>query len=123
MPDPDKRGLLDVHFRDESLQSTLKKCLNRGIGDPAYVDIANKILSGEGAKSVLRNIGGGISERYSPLAEQAINNRLNVHEGKKPRPVMPEVMTVTNAISNHWLWMAGAVILMLATWFLFRRRS
>ena len=123
MPDPDKIGLLDVHFDDKVLQTKLKNCLHRGISDPAYVNIVNRILSGEGAKSVLRNIGGGISERYGPLAEQAINNRLNVHGGKKSRPVMQEVMKVTNAIGNHWLWMAGAVILMLAAWFLLKHRS
>ena len=72
LPDPDKRGLLAVHYRDELLRRNLQQCLDRGIGDSGCLHLVNHILSGDGARDVRSNIGGGFPERYQPLARQAL---------------------------------------------------
>ena len=102
MPGEDKAGLLDVHFRDQSVQSALKKCLKHGIGDPSYASMINRTLSGDGAKDVLEWAGAGFPKRYERLALQAI---------------------LAHAIGTHWIWIAGCVILVLAVWLDYRRRS
>ena len=135
LPDMDKRGLLDVHFRDERLQSVLKKCLARSISDPNYVNLVNNILSGEGAKSVLRSMGSGVSERYGPLAKKALNNTLDAPGSKKSTPsateqsiklteILQEQTPERNKLRRIWPWLVGGLAaFFLLAWNFLKRRA
>jgi|GEM_PF-6061751 len=122
-PHQDKIGLLAVHFRDVLLRSKLKKCLDRGISDPAYINIVKNILSGDGAKDVSKYTGNVFPQRYGPLAEQAINDDPSVYGSKKPWINLQKAKTMVHAVGFQWLWLVGAVALGLVTWFVLKHRS
>lgn len=135
IPDPDKRGLLNVHFRDGRLQSVLKKCLDRGITDPNYVNLVNHILSGEGAKSVLINMGSGVPERFGPLAKKALSNTAGISDSgqsnpdstsqsiQKSKSVEQDTVGMTE-LRSIWLWIGGGLIASsIVAWRLLNRRA
>jgi len=123
MPGDEKAGLLAVHFRDRGLQSTLKKCLDRGISDPAYVSYANAILSGEAAKNVIDSPNDGNAERYVHLAENALKNQDGFKRDSKPRPWLRQVATTTMETGARWFWLVVIMVLIFTAWCIYRIRS
>ena len=123
MPGDVKAGLLAVHFRDSVLQSTLNKCLDRGISDPAYVSYVNAILSGEAAKDVIDSPNEGNSESYVHLAKEALNNQDVSKRDPKPRPWLRQVTTTTLEIGARWFWLVVIIVLIFITWCVYKIRS
>jgi hypothetical protein len=123
MPGEQKNGLLAAHYRDPVLQSTLKRCLDRGISNPNYVSYANAILSGQAAKDVIEWGGAGFQERYVRLAEKALKNEDGFKRDPKPRPWLQQVATTTREVGTQWIWIVVILALMFTAWGVRKLRS
>ena len=123
MPGEQKNGLLAAHYRDPVLQSTLKRCLDRGISNPNFVSYANAILSGQAAKDVIEWQGAGFKESYARLAEKALKNQDGFKRDPKPRPWLPQVATTMLETGARWFWLVVIMVLMITTWGVYKIRS
>jgi hypothetical protein len=123
MPGEEKRGLLAVNYRDSVLQSTLKRCLDRGIVNPSYASYATAILSGQGAKDVIEYQDQGFAKRYVGLAEKALKNQDVLKRASKPRPWLQQLTATAPEVGTGWFWFVVITAVTITTCGIYKIRS